>query len=158
MGWRNPRHAGPGAGGAEIPAAGCTAVAEGKGEEADQWAPVAREERDRGENGHAALAEERGRLGRRGPCGEGKEERGLRGKGGSWAAVAHAGEGEEKEARGGELGCWALLSLLLPFFFLSTLKPFKPFHLNSNKFEFKPNTNKTMHQHECTSKLTYNKF
>jgi hypothetical protein len=36
MGQRNPRHACPSAGGAEILAAGCTAVAEGKGEEADQ--------------------------------------------------------------------------------------------------------------------------
>jgi hypothetical protein len=46
MGRRNSRHAGPGAGGVEIPAAGCTAVAEGKGEEADQWAPVGRERKE----------------------------------------------------------------------------------------------------------------
>jgi hypothetical protein len=63
--------------------------------------------------------------------------------------VAHADGGRGRE----KLGRARLLFFLSFPFSFSTLKPFKPFHLNSNKFEFKPNTNKTMHQHECTSKL-----
>jgi hypothetical protein len=64
-----------------------------------------------------------------------------------------AREGKEREeGRSGLLG-WAA-ALFSSFLFFSTLKPLKQLHLNSNKFEFKPNTNKTMHQHECTSKLT----
>jgi hypothetical protein len=63
------------------------------------------------------------------------------------------GEGEPARERGDfGLAAGRFPSLLL-FFFFSTLKVFKQFHLNSNKFEFKPNTNKTMRQHECTSKL-----
>jgi hypothetical protein len=99
------------------------------------------------ESGPAAERERKG--------GERKKELGLgcaelRELGREWPT---RGKEEKREARGGELGCWALFSFLLLFFFLSALKPFKPFHLNSNKFEFKPNTNKTMHQHECTSNL-----
>jgi hypothetical protein len=56
-------------------------------------------------------------------------------------------EKERKERP--EVESWAAGLFCLSFFFsffLSTLKPFKPFHLNSNKFESKPNTNKP-----CTS-------
>jgi hypothetical protein len=63
----------------------------------------------------------------------------------------------ERRGERGE-GSGLLLSFPFPFlfFFLSTLKLFKQFYLNSNKFEFKPyiiNTNKTMLQHECINKL-----
>jgi hypothetical protein len=129
MGRRNPRHAGPGAGGAEIPAAGCTAIAEGKGEEADRWAPIGRERKGEGCTWAGLAVRERG-----------ERERG-------WSS---GWEGVGPRAK----GFWAAsFPSSFPFSF-STLKPFKPFLLNSNKFEFKPNTNKTMHQHECTSKLT----
>jgi hypothetical protein len=57
-------------------------------------------------------------VGRRGPCGREEGKRGPR----------------ERER---ELGCWALFPSLLLFFFFSTLKLFKQFHLNSNEFEFK---------------------
>jgi hypothetical protein len=65
--------------------------------------------------------------------------------------LAHAGERDRKEPEGGEgegsgeLG-WAKGGLgwlfLFPFFFLflSYTQSFKPCHLNSIKFEFKPNT------------------
>jgi hypothetical protein len=43
-----PSACGPRRGGAEIPAAGCTAVTEGKGEGADQWDPVGRERKGEG--------------------------------------------------------------------------------------------------------------
>jgi hypothetical protein len=112
-------------------------------------------------------------VGARGPAGyareRGKEERGERlgwGQGKTGPGVAHVGrKGErgnglpgrergrpKKESRP---GCWAL-SLSSSFLILSTLKLFKQFYLNSNKFEFKPytlNTNNTMLQHECTNKL-----
>jgi hypothetical protein len=82
--------------------------------------------------------------------------------------VAHAGEREKRgelgrlrERREGER--WATGKRAGPrafgaFFSFSfpTLKLFKQFYLNSNKFEFKPytpNTIKTMRRHECTSKL-----
>jgi hypothetical protein len=80
---------------------------------------------------------------------------GPRGKKGKWGK----GPKGKRERRGeGKTGLgqrvWAAsFPYSFPFSF-STLKPFKPFHLNSNKFEFKPNTNKTMHQHEYTSKLS----
>jgi hypothetical protein len=65
---------------------------------------------------------------------------------------ARAGRAEKKKKR----GLLALSFSSLLFFFFLTLKLFKQFYLNSNKFEFKPytpNTNKTMLQHECTNKL-----
>jgi hypothetical protein len=81
--------------------------------------------------------------------------------------VAHAGR--KRDGPRGQLGprkrererdgfgpAARLFPFLLLFFFFSTLKLFKEFYLNSNKFEFKPytlNTNKTMLQHECTNKL-----
>jgi hypothetical protein len=63
--------------------------------------------------------------------------------------------GKKGERGGGKAGpgqrVWAAS---FPYSFPFSFSTLKPFHLNSNKFEFKPNTNKTMHQHECTSKLT----
>jgi hypothetical protein len=93
MGRRNPRHAGPGAGGAEIPAAGCTAVAEGKGEEADRWAPVGRERKGEGRTWAGLAVRERGE----------REELGL---GRSWASGQRV------------LGCF--LSLFFSFFLFHT--------------------------------------
>jgi hypothetical protein len=67
--------------------------------------------------------------------------------------------GREEESWAGPRGFGLpfLFSFLSFFSFSpSTLKPFKQNYLNSTKFEFKPytlNTNKTMRQHECTSKL-----
>jgi hypothetical protein len=86
-------------------------------------------------------------MGRRGPRGR-KEREGVLGLG--WPMREKGGRGKTGPAK----GFWAAsFPSSFPFPF-PTLKPFKPFHLNSNRFEFKPNTNKTMHQHECTSKLT----
>jgi hypothetical protein len=71
---------------------------------------------------------------------------------GSATAVAHAGEREGKESWAGPR-VWVVFSpSSFPFLFYT--QTFKHNYLNSNKFEFKPNTNTTMHQHECTSKLT----
>jgi hypothetical protein len=75
---------------------------------------------------------------------------------GYWAEPAHAGRREEEEGSGlGPTGLAAFFSSSFLFSF-PTLKLFKQFYLDSNKFEFKPytlNTNKTMHQRECTNKL-----
>jgi hypothetical protein len=82
-------------------------------------------------------------LGRRWPTwgGERRERAGPR------------GEERGKKGKGRPKGFG---SPFLLFFFFSTFKPFKQIYMNSNKFEFKPyklNTNKTMRQYECTSKL-----
>jgi hypothetical protein len=80
--------------------------------------------------------------------------RGKRGRG-EWAAGERAGPRGERERGAGRAA--GLFPFLLLFFFFSTLKLFKQFYLNSNKFEFKPyklNTRKTMLQHECTNMLT----
>jgi hypothetical protein len=76
-----------------------------------------------------------------------------------WPTRVEEGERRPEREKGrGVLGwarCSPFFSFLLSFFF-STLKPLKQIHLNSNKFEFKTkklHTNKTMLQHECTSKL-----
>jgi hypothetical protein len=101
-------------------------------------------------------------MGRRWPMrgGEGKgargEERGCWASGSAWARGKERKEGARE--RGRERGFGLVAGLLLSFlsFFFSTLQPFKQIYLNSNKFESKPytlNTNKTMLQHECTSKL-----
>jgi hypothetical protein len=95
----------------------------------------------------------------RGPRGEGEKKRkgmGCRAAEGKregekgWAGVAHAGErrgkGAQERERERELGCWDLFPFLLIFFFFSTFKLFKQFHLNSNEFKFKLytlHTNKT---------------
>jgi hypothetical protein len=74
--------------------------------------------------------------------------------------VAHAGEWKERrEALGrakGERAGRLLDSFPFPFLssFLFFSKTIQTNYVNSNKFEFKLNTNKAMHQHECTSKLT----
>jgi hypothetical protein len=104
----------------------CRGGRRGEGKKgADAWGPLVRERKER--NGARAGERKVGRL---------------------LSAREKGGEGELGWAKA--LGCF--FSLFFSFF-LSTLKPFKPFHLNSNKFEFKPNTNKTMHQHECASNL-----
>jgi hypothetical protein len=66
------------------------------------------------------------------------------------------GSPPEREGEGGFGPAARLFPFSSSFLSFSTLKLFKQFHLNSNKFEFKPdtlNTNKTMLQHECTNKL-----
>jgi hypothetical protein len=98
----------------------------------------------------AGLAE-RGRRGAALGLGKGKWA-------GAWPMLERGGKGpegekEEREVGRAERGLGCFFSLFFSFF-LSALKPFKPSHLNSKKFEFNPNTNKTMHQHECTNKLT----
>jgi hypothetical protein len=103
----------------------------------------AREEEQR--RARAGCAELRG-------LGLGAAHAGRKGRGGKGPREREERRGEGKAGPGQRV--WAAsFPSSFPFSF-STLKPFKPFHLNSNKFEFKPNTNKTMHQHECTSKLT----
>jgi hypothetical protein len=76
---------------------------------------------------------------------------------GRWAAGRGERRGNPRERERGGFGPAAgLFPSLLLFFFFSTVKLFKQFYLNSNKFEFRPyklNTNKTMPQHECTNKL-----
>jgi hypothetical protein len=110
-------------------------------------------QRERGRRERALGLRGRGRLGRRGPCG-GKE------RGGKWARRVLVRVERRRERGRGEwaagLGCCSLFFPFLLFFFLSTLKLFKHFYLNSNEFELKPytlNTIKTMLQHECTNKL-----
>jgi hypothetical protein len=152
---------------------------EGKGrEDADAWGRRDRErkegERARGRRAadgmSRAVVEQRrsmeaeeaadGPLCRGGKQGRPKREEGRR-AGRSWMGrVERRGEREparERErGRGGFGPAAGLFPFLLLFFFFSTLKLFKQFYLNSNKFEFKPytpNTNETMLQHECTNKL-----
>jgi hypothetical protein len=84
-----------------------------------------------------------------GPRGRKEEGRGCWASGGLGQERREEGKRAEVER---EKGVGWFLSFFLSFFF-STLKPFKQLHLNSNKFEFKPNTNKTMHQHECANML-----
>jgi hypothetical protein len=104
-----------------------------------------REGKELGLGGWAGMAHAGGEKGGRGPQGQlGPGRRGRRGS-----------PRERERERGFWAGCWAL-SFSSSFLFFSTLQLFKQFHLNSNKFEFKPytlNTNKTMLQHECTNKL-----
>jgi hypothetical protein len=106
--------------------------------------------------------------------GRGKGRSGGRAEEGSGPGVAHAGKGGgrgelagpvERKKRGGEmgrgeragprgLGCFLFLFFSFSF---PTLKLFKQFYLNPNKFEFKSyklNTRKAMLQHECTNMLT----
>jgi hypothetical protein len=104
-------------------------------------------EKGREEELARAGAEEGKRAGCRAVRGEeGRKEEGPR---------EEVGQGG-KERREGVLGWaereWAALFYSLSFPF-SLLQPFKQSHLNSNKFEFKPNTIKIMHQRECAIKL-----
>ena len=84
------------------------------------------------------------------------------GRGEREPGCASAGLGPRKRERGPRLnsGCWAdllglgpvgFLFFSSPFLFLTTLKLFE----FKFEFEFKPSTqtNKTIHQHECTNKL-----
>jgi hypothetical protein len=107
-------------------------------------------------------ADARARSGRWDEPGRCRAEAADGGRGGGRWAVKPRGEERgggtrERERERGGFGLAAgLFPSLLLFFFFSTLKLFKQTYLNSNKFEFKPyklNTNKTMLQHECTSKL-----
>jgi hypothetical protein len=61
--------------------------------------------------------------------------------------VRERGRGGAGSGQGEGLGC--LLLFLLLSFFLSTLKPLKQIHLNSNKFEFKINNSTQIKQ--CSS-------
>jgi hypothetical protein len=115
-------------------------------EASDRWDRPGREKRREGRSGW-----ERKGMGRLlGLAGRGERE--------------VAGQAWPTRGKGRGRGCWASgglgqgrvgLALSFPFFFLflSYTQTFKPCHLNSNKFEFKPNTIKIMHQHECTIKL-----
>jgi hypothetical protein len=74
-----------------------------------------------------------------------------KGRRGDWAArERRAGPRREEKRAGGVAGLGCLLFFLLLSFFFSTLKLFKQFYLNSNKFKINA---QTMLQHECTNKL-----
>jgi hypothetical protein len=139
-------------------------------------------ERERGEPGadrRARVAVRRGEgrtwaglaVRERGEKGE-KVELGLGDGPRAWPTREEKGE-ERGPRRGGELGrrgpmrvkesekeswagpkerVWAAFFYSLSFPFLYSNHSNKA-PLNPNKFEFKPNTIKTMHQHECTIKL-----
>jgi hypothetical protein len=95
-------------------------------------------------------------TGGKGPAQEGGVEKGRPGVDGPRGEERGEGARERERGRGGFGPAAGLFPFLLLFFFFSTLKLFKQFYLNSNKFEFKPytpNTNETMLQHECTNKL-----
>jgi hypothetical protein len=111
----------------------------------------------RGRKDERVLGLGRGRKRREERKPEGEKESGpawpMRGEGG--IGKREMGCGKKGPAQGEERELVGLPSLPLLFFLFSTLKLFKQFYLNSNKFESKPytlNTNKTMLQ-ECTNKL-----
>jgi hypothetical protein len=122
-----------------------------KGEEEPDARALAGSGRKGGEIGAARVEK---RMGRPWPM---REE----GEMGLGVSLGQGKEREEREParereRGGFGPAAGLFPFLLLFFFFSTLKLFKQFYLNSNKFEFKPytlNTIKIMLQHECANKL-----
>jgi hypothetical protein len=120
-----------------------------KGKELTGGSRLAKRERERRE-GAARV----GKLGRHGPRRERKERQAS---GSAWAREKRERRGSPRE-REMVLGRVGLPFSLLSFSSFPTLKLFKQFYLNTNKFEFKTyklNTRKTMLQHECTDMLTF---
>ena len=117
-----------------------------EGDEADRWGRASRERSGRGLESDAG------------------ERRPVRG-GASWAAaLGQRWEGKEEEKAGKRAGPLRIagLDFFFPFsffFFKQTQTTLKLFEFKF-EFEFNPSTqtNKTMHQHECTSMLNLDKF
>ena len=107
---------------------------------------------------------ERGSRQRAAGCGVKEGESWARGERGKedWAGRVGSGPGKGELGWAAGLGCWAGLDsgFLFSWVFSSILFPLSFLFLNQTKFEFNTNLNsnhtqviKTMHQHECNTKI-----